>query len=112
MLNLERSYNHDFRRQNRAKHIHIAEHNEQLFKERLLDIQNTCLPTLNKLRSHENISQLQERVYQKITPYVDRLNICLLRSRTADEADYCFTTYDAEFQAKFKPELKDILLHY
>ena len=58
------------------------------------------------------MSQLQERVYQKMTPYVDRLNICILRSRTADEADYCFTQYDADFQTKFKPELKDILFQY
>ena len=56
--------------------------------------------------------QLQERVYQKITPYVDRLNICILRSRTASEADHCFAVYDAEFENSFKPELKNILLDY
>ena len=60
-------------------------------------MQNTCLPTIGKLRNEANISQLQERVYQKMTPFVDKLNICIIRSRTADDADECFRRWDSDW---------------
>lgn len=81
-------------------------------KERLIELQNICLPTINKLRGVENISQLQERVYQNLTRHFDLLNICILRSRTNVEADHCFNTFNADFDSKFKPDLKNILLDY
>jgi hypothetical protein len=75
-------------------------------------LQNTCLPTINNLRNAENISQLQERVYQNLTRHFDRLNICILRSRTNVEADYCFNRFNEDYESKFKPDLKNILLDY
>jgi hypothetical protein len=56
--------------------------------------------------------QLQERVYQRLTPYIDRLNICIIRSRTNVEADHCFNTFNSDFDDKFKPDLKKILFDY
>ena len=36
LLDLDREYNHEYRRMNKAQHIAIAEHNERSFRERLL----------------------------------------------------------------------------
>lgn len=59
MVNYERAYAHDFRRAGKIRHIEIAEHNEQILKSSLIDLQNTCLPTLNHLRDERNIARLQ-----------------------------------------------------
>ena len=53
-----------------------------------------------------------ERAYQGLRPHIDVLNVCLLRSRTAAEGDYCFETYKRNFETQFKPTLKNILLDY
>ena len=112
MLDYERELPNDWRRAGRLRAIDVAEHNEQIVKNSLLEVQNTCLPTLNNLRNERNFSQLQERVYQGLLPHFDALNICLLRSRTAKEGDFCFDQYKTNFETQFKPKLKDILLEY
>lgn len=93
LLDYERLQANDFRRAGKLRHIEIAEHNEQIIKESLLDLQNTCLPTINQLRSERNIVQLQERAYLKLRPHIDALNVCIMRARTALQADACFNTY-------------------
>jgi hypothetical protein len=112
LVDAERILPTDFRRAGKLRHVDISEHNERIVNESLLDLQNTCLPTLNQLRSERNISQLQERVYHKLLPHIDALNICILRSRTALQADYCFQKYQADFNGPFKANLKDLLLEY
>jgi len=82
LLNFERTAPNDYRTQSKLRHIQISEHNEKIIKEKVLETQNICLPTINHLRNQRNISQLQERVYQTLTKYFDTLNICILRCRT------------------------------
>lgn len=112
LLDYDRDVPRDHRRTTNLRTIQIAEHNERLVKERLIELQNICLPTLNRLRTNENIAQLQERVYQKLTPHFDLLNICIIRSRTLAEADFCFNKFSEDFEGRFKPDLKRILLDY
>jgi hypothetical protein len=112
LLDYDRDVPRDQRRTTNLRTIQIAEHNEKLLKERIIETQNICLPTLNNLRTTENMLQLQERVYQNLHRYIDRLNICIIRSRTNVEADHCFNTFNADFESKFKPDLKKILLDY
>lgn len=112
LLDYDRDVPRDYQRATTLRTLQIAEHNERLVKERLIEVQNTCLPTLNKLRNVLNINQLQERVYQTLTPHFDALNICIIRSRTNPEADYCFNRFNQDFEAVFKPKLKEILLDY
>jgi hypothetical protein len=83
LLDYERSYAYDWRRAGKLRPMDIAEHNEAIIKKSLLDVQNTCLPTLNQLRSERNMVQLQERVYLKLRPHIDALNVCIVKSRTA-----------------------------
>lgn len=112
LLDYERGYACDFRRGGKLKTMDISEANEQLLKETVLDVQTTCLPTLNAFRNERNVSQLQERVQHKWQPYIDRLNLCIMRSRTAMQIDYCFVKYKEEYDQKFKPVLKEVLLEY
>jgi hypothetical protein len=112
LLDFEKTISHDFRRLGKLRTMQVAEHNEQIVKNSLIETQNICLPTLNNLRNVANISQLQERVYQTLTPHFDALNICIMRSRTAFEADHCFNQYLSNFNSNFKPALKNILLDY
>lgn len=112
LLDYDRDVPRDHRRTTNLRTIQIAEHNERLVKDRLIELQNICLPTINKLRTNENIAQLQERVYQKLTRHFDLLNICIIRSRTLAESDFCFNRFNEDFEGKFKPELKSILLDY
>lgn len=102
LLDYERGYPMDYRRAGKLKHHEISEMNEELLRETVLEVQNTCLPTLNALRNDRNIAQLQERVQHKWQPYIDRLNVCILRTRTAMQMDYCFMKYKEEFEAKFR----------
>ncbi len=97
LLDYERAQPNDWRRAGKLRHMEIAEHNEKIIKESLLDLQNTCLPTLNQLRSERNIVQLQERVYLKLRPHIDALNICIVKSRTALQADHCFENYSKNY---------------
>lgn len=112
LLDYERGYAMDFRRAGKLKHQEISEINEKIFKDSVLEVQTICLPTLNALRNERNVSQMQERIHRKWLPYVDKLNYCILRSRTAMQIDYCFMKYRESFDDKFKGELKTILLEY
>ncbi len=112
LLDYDRDVPRDHKRTTSLRTIQIAEHNEKLLKDRIIETQNICLPTLNNLRTPENMMQLQERVYQKLRRHIDLLNICVIRSRTNVEADHCFNTFNADFDSKFKPDLKNILLEY
>jgi hypothetical protein len=111
-FDIENSLPNDFRLHSKLRHIQIAEHNEAIVKSKVLETQSICLPTLNNLRNQRNISQLQERVYQRFTKYFDALNICILRSRTNEEADHCFNQFQTSYDNTFRPELKKILLDY
>jgi len=51
-------------------------------------------------------------VYQKLRPHVDLLNICILKSQTAAEGDYCFNKYKNDIETSYKPALKNILLEF
>ncbi len=112
LLNFERTASNDYRVQGKLRHIQISEHNEKIIKDKVLETQNICLPTLNNIRNQRNISQLQERVYQNLTKHFDTLNICILRSRTNDEADHCFNQFATTYETVFRPDLKRILLDY
>ena len=59
LLDYEREQPNDWRRGGKLRTIDISEHNELIVKESLLDIQNTCLPTINKMRNEQNVKQLQ-----------------------------------------------------
>lgn len=112
LLDYDRDVPRDHKRTTNLRTIQIAEHNEKILKDRIIETQNICLPTLNNLRTTENMLQLQERVYQNLHRHIDLLNICIIRSRTNVEADHCFNTFNADFDSKFKPDLKKILLDY
>lgn len=112
LMDTERVLPADFRRAGKLRHMDISEHNERIVKQSLISIQNTCLPTLNNLRNQSNFTQLQERIYQRLLPHIDGLNICILRSRTSLQADHCFQKYESNLESTFKPELKGILLEY
>ena len=112
ILDYERVHLHDWRSAGKPRTIEVAEHNEKIVRDSVIDAQNICLPTINKLRNAANIAQLQERVYQKLLPHFDALNICILRSRTTLQADHCFKKYQENYEIKFKVDLKNILLEY
>ena len=51
-------------------------------------------------------------MYQGLMPHIDTLNLCIMRSRTAAEGDWCFNQYKTNIETQFKPKLKNILLEY
>ena len=112
MIDLQRLHPTDYTRGGKVRHMDIAEHNEEIVKQSLLDLQNKCLPTLNNLRNDRNVEQIQERVYHKLKSHIDKLNICILKSRTANQVDYCFNQYQSAYNGPFQASLKEILLDY
>jgi hypothetical protein len=52
LLDYDRDVPRDHRRTTNLRTIQIAEHNERLVKDRLIELQNICLPTINKLRTN------------------------------------------------------------
>jgi hypothetical protein len=111
-LDYERNLGQDFMQAGKLRTINIADHQEEVISRSLLETQDLCLPTLNKLRNERNFIQLQERVYQKLQPHIDHLNICIMRSRTAAEGESCFAEYETRFNTLFKPTLKNILQEF
>lgn len=49
----------DYMQAGKLRTININDEQEEVVNQSLLKIQQTCLPTLNKLRSERNFSQLQ-----------------------------------------------------
>lgn len=71
-----------------------------------------CLPTIRSFSNTLNITELQERVFLDWRPYIDRLNICLMRSRTINHSHQCAQQYLSEFNNVFLQHLKEILKEY
>ncbi len=42
------------------------------------------LKTGTHMNNEKNLLQLQKTVYQNMTPYFDKINVCILRARTPE----------------------------
>ena len=78
----------------------------------MLQVQNTCLPTIRKLRNIRNIAQLQEKVYLGMLKYEDTFNSCVAQSRSPSDTEFCTNQLIKNLTVDFKPRLTKILEEY
>lgn len=78
----------------------------------LLNLQKMVQPTIMHLSNDLNVSQIQERVYQKLKMYEEEYNHCQVLARKPSEATYCGEQLIGRLNNEMVAHVKNIIDEY
>eukprot|EP01016_Furgasonia_blochmanni_P010404 TRINITY_DN143_c0_g1_i4.p2 TRINITY_DN143_c0_g1~~TRINITY_DN143_c0_g1_i4.p2 ORF type:complete len:154 (-),score=46.14 TRINITY_DN143_c0_g1_i4:161-622(-) len=78
----------------------------------LKEINLVIRPTIGKLQSKANISEIQDTIYRKFQGYQNEVNTCIFSARNVGESNYCADKFAEKLQGEGKAFVIDLLKEY
>ena len=78
----------------------------------LKEINDIIRPTLVNLHSELNHMELQDRIYNKLLPITNQLNVCLVKARDVRDSNYCSDAFLQQLRTEGIPNVKKVLQDY
>eukprot|EP01015_Nassula_variabilis_P001408 TRINITY_DN1075_c0_g2_i11.p1 TRINITY_DN1075_c0_g2~~TRINITY_DN1075_c0_g2_i11.p1 ORF type:complete len:150 (-),score=32.38 TRINITY_DN1075_c0_g2_i11:116-565(-) len=93
-------------------YVPIQPQKQDEINEAFREINTIATPTLKQIKNRANLAEIQERLYQKVKPWENELNVCIAQAANTRDSDYCADSFVSKLRQQGVAFIKDVLREY